>query len=518
MIGVKLLVCLLIFINLILGAWWVIQGNIYFHTDIARDFLLVEDIIDHRNLALIGPRSGAIPGVFHGPLWLYLNVPAFILGGGNPVVVGWFWVLLSAVNLAVIYWVGKKMFGREVALFSALLLSAAQILSVKNMFNPVGALMLAPVFFYLFWKYLLGKKSRDLLLCLFTLGLIIQFQMAFGVPLLILASVYLLFFILQKKNFLHLLSFLILLIPLSTYIAFDLRHNFLQLHSVLNYLSGIENHGKMDLALGDLASLRVKETFIDGLGMVVTNRLPAVLLFIGVFLYTCYRQAKTKKLNISSPYFLFAYFYLGFWGISFFFKGPIWGYYFWPFLPLLVLIFSSFYQFLNKKVFLVLFGLVFAVNLFYGIKDVQEYQYNPLLQNESFWAFNYQMGKTVFADAPADFGYYIFTPDLYGYYPRYAMDFVQKENPGKKAEAFQKRAVTYLLIAPPPYYGRDPNSEWYKKNTNSDKWKDGDIKISRKPDKVWQFENGFKIEKYLLSEEEIKVPSNPYLIQTLIFR
>lgn len=514
----KYLVALLISINIVLGAWWVIHGNIYFHTDIARDFLLIEDIVDKHNITLIGPRSGAIPGVFHGPLWIYLNVPAFVIGNGNPVIVGWFWVLLSVVNLLIIYQVGKKMFGYEVGLLSALLLSATQILSVKNMFNPVGALMLAPVFFYYFWKYLHNQKIRDLLFCLFSLGLIIQFQMAFGVPILILATTYILIFILQKKLFYHLLSFLILLIPLSTFIIFDLRHNFLQIHSVLNYLFGTETHGKVDLTVLQLTQLRLQETFFDGLGMVVTSFVPAVLLFVATFFYVCYKQFKNKKLNFRSPYIIFAYFYFGFWIISFLFKGPIWSYYFWPFLPLIILIIASFYQYINKILFFFLFGTILIINMFYGIKDVREYQYDPLLQNESFWSFNYQMARTVFADASSVFGYYVFTPDLYGYYPRYAMNFVQKENLNKKAIPFQKQKVTYLLIAPPPYYGQDPNSEWYKKNTNSEKWKDGDLKINRKPDKVWEFQNGFKIEKYILSNKEINIPSNPYLIQDLTFR
>jgi hypothetical protein len=71
-------------ICIILASWFVINGDILFYSDIARDFLLMEDILYNKPIALIGPRSGAISGVFHGPLWFYLNLPAFILGKGNP--------------------------------------------------------------------------------------------------------------------------------------------------------------------------------------------------------------------------------------------------------------------------------------------------------------------------------------------------------------------------------------------------------------------------------------------------
>ena len=87
----------------VISAWYILHNTIIFHTDIARDFLLIEDIVKNKPLTLIGPRSGGIPGVFHGPLWLYLNVPAFLFGGGNPVIVGWFWLGLSLVNLFIVY-------------------------------------------------------------------------------------------------------------------------------------------------------------------------------------------------------------------------------------------------------------------------------------------------------------------------------------------------------------------------------------------------------------------------------
>jgi hypothetical protein len=44
------------------------------------------------------------------------------------------------------------------------------------------------------------------------------------------------------------------------------------------------------------------------------------------------------------------------------------------------------------------------------------------------------------------------------------------------------------------------------------------VNIKRKPDFVRKYKNGFIIEKYLLSDEELKIPSDPNLIQNLTFR
>ncbi|MDP3758597.1 MAG: hypothetical protein Q8Q86_02665, partial [Candidatus Daviesbacteria bacterium] len=116
------------------------------------------------------------------------------------------------------------------------------------------------------------------------------------------------------------------------------------------------------------------------------------------------------------------------------------------------------------------------------------------------------------------FGYFIFTPDLYGYSPRYAIDLYQKRFKDKKVKPYEKSAITYLVIAPPPYYGKDPNSIWYQKNTNSATWKISDIRITSDSASSVIFNNGFIIEKYNLSDEEIKMGSNPYLIKDIFFR
>ena len=109
----QLIIILVILINILLSAWYVLNKDLVFHTDIARDFLVLEDIVRTHKPTLLGPRSGGIPGVFHGPLWFYVNLPIFILGQGNPVVVGWFWVFLSASSIFITYYFGKKIFNRK---------------------------------------------------------------------------------------------------------------------------------------------------------------------------------------------------------------------------------------------------------------------------------------------------------------------------------------------------------------------------------------------------------------------
>lgn len=512
----KIIILVLILFNVILASRWAFDENIFFHTDIARDFLLIEDIVSNKHLTLIGPRSGAIPGVFHGPLWLYLNVPAFILANGNPEIVAWFWVGLYLLSLYLIYFVGRKMFDEETGLLSALMLSTVTVLQVRTLFNPYGALILIPIFFYTLINYLQNKNIKILVLSLFILGLIIQFQMAFGIPILLITVLYLGYELLKEKNTKHLVALSVLLIPLSSFIFFDLRNNFLQVKSVMNYLTGVENHGKVDLGYGQLLQLRFQESILNGLGEITSHQnLLSVLL--GLFiLMALLKQIKKHKLSISNRLFIF--FYGGFWLLTFLFKGPIWSYYHTPFVPMIIIIFCSLKEIFDKKIFYCLFIAIFIFNLQINIKDLSGYTSNPSDQDTSTWKFNYLVAEKVFNSREKEFGYYIFTPDLYGYSPRYAMNYYQKITKNKISYPFDKKEITYLLIAPPPEYGKDPNSLWYQKNINSETWKNNDVRINRRADEVIKFNNGFIIEKYNLSLQEINIQSNQFLIQSIFFR
>ncbi len=513
----KYLLILLILFNILLASRWILNGNLFFHTDIARDFLLMEDIIDRGHLTLIGPRSGAIPGLFHGPLWLYLNLPAFIIGGGNPVFVAWFWVVLYILSIFTIYFVGKKMFGEKEGMLGALLLSSVTILQIRSLFNPYGAMLLSPLFFYFFINYLSSQKLKTLTLSLLILGLIIQFQMAFGVPILILTIFYLSFFLLRKRKVFHLVSLFILLIPLSSFLLFDLRNHFIQFNSVKNFLWGSESFGKLNLSFFQLVTIRMKESVIDGLGIITQNNFYITNFVLILFILGIYKSYRKKNLVGSPSIYTFGILsYSGFWFFTIFFKGPVWNYYYLPFIPILILVFVSLRKKVNPIIFYAIFILVYFVNLSVVLKDSLSYIKDPLKQDVSTWKFNKLVAEKIFAGEESEFGYFIFTPDLYGYSPRYALDFYQKKN--KKVYPYQKRKVTYLVIAPPPIYGRDPSSIWYQKNTNSKLWKINDIKITKNPIFKVSFENGFIVEKYDLSEKETQVAPNPYLIKDIFFR
>ncbi len=503
----KYILPLLIVLFVLLSSWQMVKGSIIFHTDIARDFLLMEDMLVSGKPTLIGPRSGGIPGVFHGPLWLFVNLPIFIISGGNPVATGWFWVFLFLVSLIVTFWVGKRMFSTETGLIAVLLVAASASESISSLFNPFGAVILSPLFFFFFVQYVDKQTVRDLLLCLFILGLIIQFQMAFGVPLLVLISFPLFYVMVKKRNFFHIFSFFILLLPLSTFILFDLRHDMLQAKSVFAYIGGTENMLKLKLHQILFLFMRIKEMLFNSVSMFVRGNFYASVVSIFILGVSFIKLIHNPKIKERNWFFYSFYLYIGYWVLTLLFKGTIWSYYYWPFLPLLAIMFTAMVLKTNKNLatYILLIGVV-VLNLSASVKQIIAEEGNYIRSGS--WLYYYNQAQKLFIDSgKEDFGYYIYTADQFGYSTRYAMNFTKKQFPEKKVFPYQKKKITYLVIFPSsnPY----TSEHWWKKNQ---------VKIDRKPDKTMKFKDGSYIEKYYLDESEQEVESDQNLIHSLIFR
>lgn len=484
--------------NIILGSWYVINSDLVFHTDIARDFLVIQEMVQTQKPTLIGPRAGGIPGMFHGPLWFYINLPAFILGQGNPIMVGWFWVLLSILSLIIIYHYGKMTFNKEVALLSTLLFSVFLINYTSRLFNSYGSVMLFPVFFYLFSKYIKKLNIKYLLSSLFVLGLIIQFQVGFGPTILVLTITYLIPFLLKRKKLNHLLSLAILIIPLSTFIVFELRHDFLQIRALINFFT---SHGNSaNLTFIQLIIDRLQGFLLNGLGIIPYNKLfvfPVTAMFVWLFL-----RIKNQNLKFKDEYHLYFYFYSGFWVLMLLFKGTIYGFFYWGFLPVTILVISSLIMLIDKKLFFLLFVYIYLFNFFFSIQSLSGVG--------TGWRTYYDSAKAIYRDANKnEFGYYVYSPDLYGYSQKYAISYTQQEFPNTQANSFTKKRLTYLTFESPPLDRPWLDGKW---------WKTNQVRVIKKPNKKFNYPNGVVVEKYLLNQKELEVFSDPNLIQDLIFR
>jgi len=499
---------LIFFIGLaiLMSSWYVRQNSIYFFTDIARDFLLLEEIVA-KKIVLIGPRASGMEGVFHGPLWLYLNLPAFLLGQGNPVTVGWFWVFLTILFLSAVFVVSSKIFTNKVGLLYIAMLSGFFIPHTYGLFNPHGALITLPFFIFSLFHYFSSNKQKFLTLHLFLAGIIIQFQMAVGVPLLLLSSFLTIKNSIKNKQLKHLYSYFILLVPLSTFFLFELLHNFAQARAALQFLSN-----KTDVEYFSYlkrAEQRVNLAISTGLYVFVNQKLDFLNRLAGVVvsleLFSNYFKLKTRQKKIFQ---MTAYFYFGFYIISLIFNGMLLEHYWIVLLPLSYLMISLILSSMKAVPQLIFVIIILVSSYFNGSEFIKNHK-QAIGQIEDDWAFQNNLTQKIFSQNDDSFGYFLFTPDIYAYESKYAMSYASKKKSNKTASVYEKKPITYLVIAPVPKERPDILASEWKKNR---------VGIHREADELFKLPDEYIIEKYYLSDKEVSVPADPNINDWIHFR
>ncbi|MGH7203993.1 MAG: hypothetical protein ACREHC_06115 [Candidatus Levyibacteriota bacterium] len=492
--------------NILFNAWTILHNDIIFNSDIARDFLLLNEI-SQKKIILIGPRADGIQGLFHGPLWLYLNYPAYYIGHGNPVVVGWFWLILTIIFLLVSYIIATKLFNRTVGMIYLTLLSSVMVYYSNNLFNPDGAMFVLPIFFYFYAMYYKYKKFLYLTLSLLLVGLMIQFQMAIGLPILILASILTWYLIIKNKIYSHVLAFLILLLPMSTFILFDIRHNFEQLNSIIKSFAGHTIAPKISLIN------RMNNRIETMTSQLFFFRDPFSSLNILLSYFVAYFLLIKLKINSSHRYLyiLFIYFFFGFYLVSLLFNGNLLQFFVYPLIPLVFLFFSSNIHTNNsKKLFMYLIAIIIIFQIVSSVMYIKG-TYKNINFDSSSWQFQHNIALRVFSSSENSFGYFIYAPDVYGYKQNYAFMYTKQFFPNKNVTLFKKQRITYVIVEPIPGNRQDLASDYLL-------WKKHKAAFRGNLLSTFTYPNGYRIEKYRLTDKEIDAPIDSTLLDIIHFR
>ncbi len=500
-------ICLVAF-SLLLNLFPIFKQDILFHTDIARDFLVMDEIVETKKFTLIGPRSGGVSGVFHGPAWYYLNLPVFILSDGDPAVIGIWWFFLFHFALVVAFFALRNVFEKSVAWMTIGLFSILMVFSSMGFGQQSPVLFLAFYAIFSIWKYLSTKKIRWLISSILLLGLLIQFQMAFGVPITILSFFLLTFYQWKNNNIKSVMWWFLIIIPLSTFVIFDLRHDFLQLRSVLAYF---QNNSQSDFNFVDYLRQRMF-AFFDSLSLFrqYSNSWSTIAGGLIGLITLILALTTSRKINSSLSLFskLSIYFMLGFWMITLPFKGAIWSYYYEGFW-LLITGWIVWYVFQTKAIWIkISFLIIVGFNLYFALQRSVIYWQAQVDDHEIYWSFYRQMAKDIFEKYSDEFGYYVFTMDQYGYQAKYGLKF-QAKNLNKIIHNYQKKPKTVLII------GRNDNLNPY---ANEKYWQKEQVKIDKEPLDYWKYPNGYQVAVFDLTLEEQKISSDSNLIDGLQFR
>lgn len=485
-----------------LFAFHLLHGELLFDTDIGRDFLLIQDIAVNHKLTLIGPRAGGIPGVFFGPIWLYLNLPAFILGHGNPIIVGYFWFLLFLLSVWLVFYVGWKVFNVGTGIISITMYIYTIIYIAPGFTQSFGQMIVSPILFYVIYLFLVDKKIKYLCWSVFLCGLLIQFQIAFGLIMSMITFILSCVLLYRRKQLKYILTWFIIAIPLSTYILFEVKHNFLETRAVINFIFHKNENAAAPITFSQLLLNRGRD-FLDSVNLININNVYINTFFVLLNLFIFYFWYRGKKGNQRTFIILLYVYFIAFWLLTLLFQGQVWEYYYWGLFPLLSISLASLFIKLNKAIFLLLF-MILTIFMVKAGSDTVSGWYKGFYGNDtSSWIEDEKVADYVFRIAHgSNFGYYVYSPDEYGYSMKYAMSYVNSTDAySVKGTLCVKEKTTFLIYNP-------TGDNFY---TNPVYWKEHKVTINAQP--VLKNSVGtILVEKYTLTPKQIAVVSDPNII------
>ena len=235
---IKILLLLIFFLGLILRLYN-FKDNFIFAYDQARDAQRIYEIINFRDIKIVGPETD-IPGIFNGPLFYYLLLPVYALSNFDANYAALLMILINLSGIPILFWLSKTLFNnKKVGIIAAFLWSISYFqLNFSRYISNASPLSITVALFFLGWAfYLFKNKKAGLLLSAISLGAATHFD----IYLLYLVVLYPIFYLIfrdkvKTKDMIKSLSYLVL--TLSTFIIAEIKWKFLGTRSLIGYFTG----------------------------------------------------------------------------------------------------------------------------------------------------------------------------------------------------------------------------------------------------------------------------------------
>lgn len=424
-----LILLLTVLVGLIVNLLPVFLGIFPITYDQGRDFLWVKNQIDFRRPSLIGP-AGSLQGVFFGPLWFWLLTLPYLISHGSPLVMTLFNALIVYSSLVLAAFIFKK-FDQKISYFIIFLgFISPGIHGLANHAFSQHLLPLLTVLLIFSLTQILFCFSRwHFILACFWISLMFHAEppiSIFSIPALLIVS-----FLAgrqQKKiNYKTIfLGIIVFIIPFLPLIIFDIRHDFLQLKSVLSFLNGNTR------GLQEIAPLSFWQRLLDRPNRLFFSFKETVFktanIFVLLVLITLIKLVKDAQLSPFIMKFLQAslIYFMSVSAIFIFYPHEFKLFYLGG-LQLLYLIWmaiglSLLWQKVNHKKYVIIFlSLVFLVNLnLLSFISSPSKSFAKQRELGSLYINQAQVIDWIYRDAAGKgFKTYIFVPTIYDYNYQY---------------------------------------------------------------------------------------------------
>ncbi len=237
---------LLLILLLLIAAFlrlWRIADFTQFRGDQGVAGVVIYEALQNKQIPLTGPTvsTGELPG----PAYYYLIALPLILSNFNPLVPAIMFAVLGVVTVALLYYLGSRMFGRAAGFLIAALyaLSPPVVEKSRNMWNPTAIPFFVMLVLLAFYKIHKEKKLSYILLSACSIGILVQLHYTNALWILWTIALWVYEYIKNKdtkKNRKFILwslgAILAFFVPLFPFLFYEVGHQFIDVREVFTLL------------------------------------------------------------------------------------------------------------------------------------------------------------------------------------------------------------------------------------------------------------------------------------------
>lgn len=378
--------------------------------DEGRDVLIVKRMVIDKKLTLLGPITSV--GRMHlGPLYYYMMIIPLILAGFDPVGPAIMIALIGVLTVYLVYLVGKNFFSLTSGLVAAFLFAVSPVVVSfsRNSWNPNSVPFFSLSALYCLHKAFKGNY-RYLIYPLMSIFILAQLHfMALAMAPFILFMLVIIFLKAKKDNKVkqftkyNLISLLFSLIIFFPFILFNLRHEFINIKELLNFIPSNVGIARSNLSLTERSFNLLIQLYnsLLGLGNEIYTYLLVFLSAIGLLDILTNKKIKWPKL------ILLLYLALGLATASLY-GGQVHDYYLGFLFPAPFLLSVLFLDLFKNKKLRIIMALIFSFTLF-----IPAISKNKIFEKNLYSQKNKAEGiaKAIVEDADGEtFNLVLFTP------------------------------------------------------------------------------------------------------------
>lgn len=365
-----------------------------FHGELGHNYLAIKDVIENKQLPLIGPPTSH-SWLNFGPLFYWTFIPVMLISNYQPLGGAIFFAFVGLLTVYLNYKIVSKIISRDIAIISSFIIAISPAWIAMTRDSRFFSLVVPLIYLFL-WFFINSIKGKNIDYFIWGLivGIILNFHLS---PIILFPTIFLLFMlgVLNWKK--GILSFVGIVIPTIPLILYDSGHGFQMLSNLAKWIpyrmAGFlgfipKNNINSDIALINLKSLfwffGYQLTFES---ILITTILAIMLIYFIVF-------AKKKFVLILSLLFIV----IGYIGI--FIHGDPPSHYFLPLMPFVVVLISqAIYFVLGRNISVIIVSLIAIFNMSYFFSDKWFYLPQDQILKNVPYSMQTQVVKEIIEDS-----------------------------------------------------------------------------------------------------------------------